>query len=124
MKLTNNEVWNSRESLLKLMEERFPVKTAYELAKLARKLKDQYEVIEDVRNGLVQTYGEKNASGQVVVETTSKNWAKFLSELTELMDTEVEIVYSKVDLPEKVDEKTIAIEPSVLVALEKFVGVK
>lgn len=124
MQLTNNEVWNSRESLLKLMDERFPVKTAYELAKLARKLKDQYEVIEEVRNGLVSTYGEKNESGQVVVETTSKNWAKFLSELTELMDTEVEIVCSKVDLPEKVDEKTIAIEPSVLVALEKFVGVK
>ncbi len=124
MKLTNNEVWNSRESLLKLMEERFPVKTAYELAKLARKLKDQYEVIEDVRNGLVQTYGEKNESGQVSVETTSKNWAKFLEELTELMDTEVEIVCNKVRLPEKVDEKTIAIEPTVLMALERFIEVE
>ncbi len=123
MELTNNEVWNSRESLLKLMEERFPVKTAYELAKLASKLKDQYEVIEGVRNGLVQTYGEKNGVGQVTVETTSENFPKFLSELTELMDMEIEIVCSKVRLPEKIDEKTIAIEPNVLMALENFVKV-
>lgn len=123
MNLTNNEVWNAREPLLKLMGERFPVKTAYELAKLARKLKDQYEVIEDVRNGLVQTYGEKNGVGQITVETTSGNWEKFLSELTELMDTEVEIVCDKVHLPEKVDEKTIAIEPNILMSLERFVDV-
>ena len=123
MELTNNEVWNSRESLLKLMEERFPVKTAYELAKLASKLKDQYEVIEGVRNGLVQTYGEKNDVGQVTVETTSENFPKFLSELTELMDMEIEIVCKQVRLPEKIDEKTIAIEPNILMALENFVKV-
>ncbi len=124
MNLTNNEVWNAKEPLEKLMGERFPVKTAYELAKLASKLRDQYLVNEDVRNGLVSTYGQKNEVGQVAVETTSENFPKFLAELTELMDTEVEVVCSRVTLPEKVDEKTIAIEPSILLALEAFINVK
>lgn len=123
MKLTNEEVWNSREPLLKLMEERLPVKAAYSLAKLASKLRDQYEVVEEVRNGLVKTYGGKDGKGQIIVATTSKNYQKFLSELDELMDTEIEIVFDKVSLPEKVDDRTIVIEPSILLALERFVEV-
>lgn len=122
MKLTNGEIFGAWEALLKLMAERFPVKTAYGLAKLANKLQDQYQIIEGVKNGLIKTYGKEEGE-QIKVDPTSENFPKFVSEVEELMNQEVEIVLSKVCLPEKVDERTIEIEPTVLMALEKFVEV-
>ena len=61
------------------------------------------------------------------------SFPKFVDELTELMNQEVEVVFEKVMLPEKVAatcdkcshnmDKMFEIEPSVLMALGKFVDV-
>ncbi len=123
MKLNNGEIFQAREPLAKLMEQKFPVKVSYGLAKLANKLQGQLKIIDDVRNGLINTYGKLDEAGQVMVKTDSENFPKFVSEVDELMNQEVEVVIEKVQLPEKVDERTIEIEPSVLMALEKFVEV-
>ena len=132
MKLTNGEIFNSKEPLGNLMEQKFPVKVAYGLAKLANKLNDQLKIIDGVRNGLIKTYGEEK-NGQIKVEIGSENFPKFVDELTELMNQEVEVVFEKVMLPEKVAatcdkcshnmDKMFEIEPSVLMVLDKFVGV-
>lgn len=123
MKLTNGEIFNSREPLRQLLGMKFPVKVAYGLAKLASKLQDQYQIIEEVRNGLIKTYGE-DKGGRLTIEPDNKNFPKFVSEVEELMNQGIEIVFSKVCLPEKVDERTIEIEPTVLMALDKFIEVE
>lgn len=135
MKLNNGEIFNAREPLAKLLEEKFPVKVAYGLAKLANKLNDQLKVIDDVRNGLIKTYGEPNPenSQEIRVPQESKKFGKFVEEMNELMNQEVEVVFDKVKLPEKVAstcdkcshnmDRVLEIEPSVLMALEKFVTV-
>lgn len=58
MKLNNGEIFTASEPLKKLLEEKFPVKVSYGLAKLANKLQEQLKVIDDVRNGLIKTYGK------------------------------------------------------------------
>jgi len=135
MKLTNGEIFTAREPLGKLMEERFPVKVSYGLAKLANKLSEQLKVIEEVRNGLIKTYGEadKDNPQQIKVDPQGDNFQKFVGELNELFAQEVEVVFDKIKLPEKVAatcdackhnmDKMLEIEPSVLMALERFVEV-
>lgn len=136
MKLNNGEIFNAREPLSKLMEQKFPVKVSYGLAKLANKLNDQLKVIDNVRNGLIKTYGEADRDNpqQIMVKPESENFPKFVEEMNELFSQEVEVVFDKVKLPEKVAstcnachhnmDKMLEIEPSVLMALEKFVEVE
>ena len=126
MELINGEIFNAREPLGKLMEQKFPVKTAYGLAKMANKLNEQFNIIEQVRNGLIKTYGEadKNNPQQISVKQDGENFQKFVEEITELMNQEVEVVIEKVKLPEMVDGKPLEIEPNILMALEKFVEVE
>ncbi len=120
MKLTNGEIFNAREPLGKLMEEKLPVKTSYGLAKLAAKLNDQLQVIEQVRQGLIQTYGEPDPEKptQIRVLPDSKGFPKFMEELGELMSQEVEIVFDVVTLPD-----TLEVKPAVLMALDKFIKI-
>ena len=120
MKLTNGEIFNAKQPLEKLIVERMPVKVSYGLAKLAAKLNDQLQVIEKVRQGLIQTYGEKNPDNpmQIRVNPQSEGFPKYASELGELMSQEVEIVFEVVTLPD-----TLEVEPAVLMALDKFIKV-
>ena len=120
MKLTNGEIFNAKEPLQKLIQERLPVKASYGLAKLAAKLETQLGVIEKVRQGLIQTYGEKDPDNpmQIKVDPQSENFPKFAAEIGELMSQETEMVLEVVTLPD-----TLEVEPAVLMALDKFVKI-
>ena len=150
MQLKNAEILAANESLAKLMEQKFPIRVSFDLAKLATKLRDPMKNIEDVKNGLVKTYGEENrveaqlpkkdakgevekdADGNPILEDNPK-FAEFLKEFEELLALEVEVVFKQVKLPEKIAatcdkcshnmDKMLEIEPAILVALDKFVTV-
>ena len=140
MKLDNGTIFMAREPLAKLMGEKFPVKTSYNLAKMAGKLQEQLKVIDDVRNGLIKTYGkpDKDNPQQLSVPQGSKGFPKFMAEFAELMNKEEEIDFGKIEVPVKLPEKVagtcdkcshnmdrlLEIEPSVLMALDKFVDVE
>ena len=134
MKLNNGEIYNAWDALNKLTPEgtKFPVMVSMGIVKLRTKLSDPYKEIEEVRNGLIKTYG-KEEGGQTRVDPEYEGYPKFIEEFNELMAQEVELVIDKVKLPEKVAatcdkcshnmDKMLEIEPSVLMALEKFVEV-
>jgi len=133
MKLKNLDIFQAREPLQQLMGVKLPVRVSFQVATLASKLNDKLKVIEEVRNGLVNSYGEKDEHGRVSVKEGSDNFPKFASEFNELMEQEVELSFEKVKLPEKVAstcdachhnmDRPFEIEPSILMALEKFVEV-
>ncbi len=133
MDVKNGEIFLAREPLQKLMEVKLPVKASYQVAKLANKFNEQLKVIDEVRNNLIRNYGEKDDKGQTVVKQESPNFQKFVEEFTELLDQEVEIIVEKIRLPEKVMstcdschhnmDRLFEIEPSILMALEKFVEI-
>ena len=120
MNLTNGEIFNAGEPLSKLMEHKFPVKISFGLAELAQKISPRLQIINDVRNGLIKTYGKKNKDNpqEIRVNPEDENFLKFIEEMNELLTQEVEIVFDKVKLPEDLE-----IEPSVLILLDKFVEV-
>lgn len=134
MNLTNGEIFDAWGALNKLTPEgtTFPVKVSMAIVKLRTALRDRYGEIEEVRNGLIKTYGEVK-DGKTKVDETGDKFPKFIEEVEELMNQEVEVVIGKIKLPEKVNatcdkcshnmDKMLEIEPRVLEALEKFVEV-
>lgn len=120
MKLTNSEIFNAKEPLKELIKNKFPVKTSLALVKLAHKLNEFLLPIEQVREGLIRTHGKPDPEHpqQFRVAPDCEGFSKFIEELGELMSQEVEIVIEKVALPE-----TLEIEPTILMALEKFIRV-
>jgi len=120
VKLANGEIFNAKEPLQKLMQEKFPVKVSYGLAKLAAQLDAQLGVIEKVRQGLIETYGEKDPDNPTQIRVTPGmgGFSKFAEEYGELMSQETEIVFEVVTLPD-----TLEVEPTVLMALDKFVKI-
>jgi len=133
VKLNNGDIFSAQEPLRKLIEQKFPVMVSYKLSKLVMKLNEQFKVVEEVRMGLIKKYGEADEKGNSQVKPEGENWAKFVEEFNELMAQEVEVVIEKVKLPEKVSstcdkcnhnmDKSLEIEPNILIALDKFVEV-
>ena len=132
MKVTNGDILNSGVSLSMLSGMRLPVLVSLQVAKLTIKLKEPLAVIENVRNGQINQYGQQQGSGEVSVivpndplgRPVSPGWEKFASEFNELITQEVEIDVGKIKLPQEVDGKPLQIEPSILIALEKFIEVE
>lgn len=123
MKLTNGEIFASREPLEALLQMKFPVATSFKLAKTANKVNEALKAIEDVRNGLINRYGQPNAQGQMSVMPESENFGPFVKDFNDLLALEVEVVIDKVKLPQEVDGKPLEVAPSLLMALDKFVEV-
>lgn len=142
MKVTNGELVQANNAL-GTIEGKLPVRTSSELAKLAIKMVDPLKVFEEVRKGLVSTYqitfeevtGKDSKKDTVIVKTKGKqeNLEKFAEELNELLELEVELDVKMVKLPEKVTgtcdachhnmDVPLQLEPSTLIALDKFVEV-
>lgn len=135
MKVKNGELWIAREALNQLISQRLPVKSALALAKFTKKFNEELASINEVRNGLIKKYGQKDEEkgGQLVVGPECEGFDKFQEELQELMDQETEIVVEKIKLPEMVAstcdkchhnmDRPFMIEPEVLMLLEKFIEV-
>ncbi len=126
MKLLNGEIFSAKEPLEKLLDiGEMPIEVSYKLAKMANKLNEQFNIIEQVRLGLIRKHGEVNKEDpdQIVVNRKSEKYPKFVGELTELMNQEEEVVIEVVKIPKEVDGKPLKIKGSILVALEKFVDV-
>uniref|UniRef100_A0A6M3L2E8 Uncharacterized protein n=1 Tax=viral metagenome TaxID=1070528 RepID=A0A6M3L2E8_9ZZZZ len=120
MKLTIAEIFNAKEPLEELTKSKFPVKTSLSLLKLVRKLNEHLIPAEQVKDGLIKTYGAPDPANphNLQIKQGDKNWQKFAEEYGELVAQEVEVVFSEIQLPD-----TLEIEPAILMALEKFIKV-
>lgn len=131
MKLTSGEIFSAKEPLQKLLAEKPPFAVSYGLAVLASKLDPQVRIIEQVRQGLFETYGAPDPENprqlrppQPMIEDDNKKMVenpqavKFISEYNELMSKEIEIVLDVVEIPSTIE---LNIEPTVLLALMKFI---
>ena len=122
---TSGEIFAAREPLAQLMQQKFPIRVSYKLAKLASTVQVELKVIEELRNALVKEYGvaDETNPNQVTVPTIiekldekgkivmdkgksvmipNPGFVKFLDEVNELMAQEVKMVVDKVKLPEMV----------------------
>lgn len=119
MNTTNGAVWQARPALQALCKEPWPVKTAYQLAKLTKEINDQYAVIEAVRTQLIERYGIPKEGGGHQILQGSENWQSFVSDFNALMAEEHTITKDVVTLP----NSDICIPPEILLALDAFVDI-
>jgi len=120
MKLTNGDIFFAAEPLKVLLRQRFPIKTSLALTKMAHKLDAELKVIEEVRTGLFSKYGSPLPNGFAAPKDGDPNQAVFLKEHAELMAQEVEVDIEKLKVLDQLSDDA-KIEPSVLMALEKFI---
>ena len=118
MKVTNGEIYTTREPLDKLMAAKMPIKTCYELARIAKLLSDQIAIIGQLKDRLITTYGTLPEKGppRPTISPGDEGWPKFAEELGILMSQEIEVDFEMVELP-----LDLKIEPYVIFALERFV---
>ena len=95
-----------------------PAKVGIRIARLIRKLSQEIEPINDVRNKLILKYGVKDEKGQTVINAAVPQFEAFSEEHNSLMKQTTKIEFEKVVLP---DEVHVALD--VLVALEPFLAV-
>ena len=126
MQITNGDVWQatnkqgSLSPIQELLAEKWPVKTAYWLARLARKLDGPANDIEAVRVPLVQQYGEETTKGQYTIPAGSEKWTEFVAAFNELLAQTVEIDVEKITLPESNGN---TLKPNTLLAMEAFLNI-
>ena len=123
MRATNAEIWQAKAALDEMLKERLPVKTAYWLAKLARKASEQIRDIDAGRVKLIKDYGSTDEAGTVSVSRTSERWPEFEAEFNELMAEVVEfegLPMEKISLP---SDNGLCVSAATLLALEPFVAV-
>jgi hypothetical protein len=123
MKLSNGEIFGSKEALADVFDKEWPIKLSFKIATLIAKLNTALESIEKVRNPLIQKYGKpaEDNPNNLIIDETSKDYPKFVAKFNELMAQEVEIEFDIVELPATVDGKDVSIKPRILMALEKFI---
>ena len=131
IKVTNRELADSMQFIGMLSSMKWPVLVGLEIATLVSSLREPARIIDEVHNSLVDRYGQKQESGEMAVimpqdpgrRPLSTEWEKFRSEHKKLMAQEVELSIEKIKIPQEIDGKPLQIEPSILIALEKFIDV-
>jgi hypothetical protein len=118
VKLTNNEIFSSKEAFDHLIDrDDIPVKYAMPLIRMAKKLTEEVGLIETRRNRLIKKYGVEK-DGKVFVSPDVPDWDKALVEFTELMNLEIDVNIEKAKIP-----SNIIIPNKDLMMLEPFLEV-
>lgn len=82
--ITNAEAMQARVALVAMGEQALPIKAAYRVAVLKRKLGPVLEAIEDVRKSLIEQHGKRDADNKLMTVTETVDGKPV--ESTELMD--------------------------------------
>ena len=120
MLLTNGEIFQGAQALAKLSAMEFPVKTSYGILRVMRQIKDQADVINETRDGLIKRYDTPKDGGQTGIQPGDDNWESFVSEFNTLMNFEVDLDVYPIVLTEDGFGEDAKIDAATLASLERF----
>lgn len=101
MQVKLSEVYNSIEPLNKLSEMQLPLTVSYKLVKIVKKLNDEIESIEKMRQKLIKKHGKEEENGAVTVPEEKKQ--DFINEFTTLLNTKIKLDFEPISLQELKD---------------------
>ena len=96
MKVKLSEVYNSIETLNKLMQIELPITVSFKLIKLLKKLNDEVAVIEQSRVKLVKKYSPDGKDENLTVPEDKRE--EFFKEFSELLTTEVTVDFEPISV--------------------------
>ena len=117
MQLTVKDIYELQEGLSELANKELPVAVAFKMQLNLRKVADEYQSAQKLRDKIVQKYKEKDLDdGQVQIQKDKLE--AFKQEIDELMDQEVKVNLQKVDINDladiKVSAKTLSLTHKIL----------
>ena len=117
MQLTVKDIYDLQEGLSELANKELPVAVAFKLQLNLRKVADEYQSAQKLRDKIVQKYKEKDLeNGRVKLKKEKMDWYK--KEIDELMDQEVKVNLQKIDINDladiKVSAKTLSLTHKIL----------
>ena len=112
MTLTLAQIKNAELSITKLLTSPLPVRISYRLSKVVKIISTELQQFEELRQKLVEKYGETDSSGMVTV--TQTNPPPFLAEINGLLDEFIEFPDVKISLDDLGDVKLSAVEMTTL----------
>lgn len=124
IKLKLEQLVNSTDVLQKLSKAQLKARTALSIARLLKEAERELGVFNETRMSLITEYGEKDENNNLITDADgnckipNETLAEFSKELQELINTEVEINASKINLS---DIDSIDFTPSEITALEAFI---
>jgi len=118
LKATIGDILNAGEHLKGLTQLSLPAATSLKVARLARRVAEEFQLAVQERNKLIVKYGE-DVEGQTKVLPTSKRWPEFVGELNSLLEQEIDLGMEQVKLPDDIE-----ITPAALIALEPFITIE
>tara|TARA_Y100000310_G_scaffold320649_1_gene377309 strand:+ start:519 stop:827 length:309 start_codon:yes stop_codon:yes gene_type:complete len=80
------------------MNEPIKANVAFRISKLSRKIESQANTFSEVKNKMIEKYGEKNGDGSKHITQDMKNWDKYEKEITELLNEDVDLKFKKITL--------------------------
>lgn len=86
-----------KASLTSLNSQKLPLKTAFKLKTIIKKVDEEYEKYDQVRVAALNSYGDKNEEGALVIDENGNiplsgdNAQSFVKEMNDLIDLDVEI---------------------------------
>lgn len=118
------DLLNSTETLQKLAQKDFKAKLAWSIARLLKAAEKEIQDFNETRMNLIKKYGSKDDQGELITDEKGNcqipdgEIETFTTELNDLLNTEVEITASKIDIAllENLD-----FTPSDMAALEPFI---
>ena len=133
MKVTNGGIFDVRTALSELASQKMPVQTSMAVLKLRELIKPKILLVEEMRNKLINEYGDIGANGASVSqsiripdpqnegqerEAPNPKYALFVKDFEEVRAEEVELGFEPIHL-----RSSVELSPKALLALEKFVKV-
>ena len=124
IKMTITEILNVVPVLQEMSNKSFPGATSFKIARLIRELDKEIQLFDKQRNEIAQEFGEKDASGQLVL--TEEGSVKIIEskikecdeKLVSIFNTEIEInadklSYSSIESADFTPSQALALEPIV-----------
>ncbi len=90
--VTLKEIVDCREALMSLSQQKLNIKTGYNISKIIRKANTELELLTKIRQEVIERLAPQGT------EINPEINQAIMAELTEILDTEVEIPVNKVDL--------------------------
>ena len=121
MAYTNSQIAKMYNDIQAIKKDKFKANTAFAIIKNAKVLKNAIELFDEARRNLLETYAEKDETGNAKIENGNyviSNKEEFAKEFISLQNAEQDIEFSKIKLS---DISEIEIEAELMETMSEFI---
>jgi hypothetical protein len=115
------QIFEGTQAIRILLGEKFSPKASYSIARLSKKLEEEFKLIEEARVVLVKQYGKENADGGFSLSQEDQiSFDTFMAEFNQVLDANVDFEFIPLDIDQL---GSTLVTPALLAVLDPFIKV-